>query len=648
MKVLNKTICFLLFSLFAINVYANTYNMPKRTIGETEFYCYKVTAKETIYGISNKLNITQEDLMKYNPSIADGLKKDYVLLIPVSLINAQNNGGNIQAGASTITHIVQKGQTLYGISKIYNVSQDDIIALNPEVSKGLKTGTSILIPQPVQDQEDSLIYHTIRKGDTLYNISKKYNTTIENILALNPGVSPTTFKIDEVIKIQLNAQKEEVKVSTTFEPYVAQDGDNFKKIAKNNNVNIDDLKASNPNIDKVKPGKTIQIPVISSDTDVVDYVEEFSDSTRIIELYDSIHNVNAGDTVKIALLLPYMLDQKTPSKQASLYIEFYKGFVLAVDELKNRSKKSLEIYTYDTKDNIDTLKSILDKPELKEMSLIFAPNETSQLQTVSRFCQDNKIYIVNAFSLKTEDYNTNPYMFQVNVPQSFLYAGVCDWFDETFNQYNVVFVHKTDSDKKDFADELMFHIKQRGDSVELLEYNTALKAEMLSAHADSLKKTLFIPTSASKTAMGNLFTAVKKLNNERYDISTAVLGYPEWITYMTVWEKDFHATNTYFYSRFFTSPDSYIVKSFENKFNYWYGEELINAAPCFGYLGYDLGKYFINALCNEAGLSQFDEGYDGIQNNLNFDRMSNWGGYINKSVYFIHFTQDDNIEIDVR
>ena len=656
MKVLNKVICLLVILLTAVSIKANTYNMPKRIIGGTEFYCYKVTAKETIFGISNKLNISQEDLKKYNPSIINGLKKDYVLLIPANLIDAQNNWDSSLNTNSAITHIVQKGETLYGISKTYSVSQDDIIALNPDASKGLKTGTSILIPQPNQQQDNSVVYHTIKKGDTLYNLSVKYDTSIENILSLNPGVSPTNFKIDDVIKIEPNTLKTEVKeaTTTTFEAYVVQDGDSYKKIAKENNVDVDDLKASNPNIDKIKPGKTIQIPIITTDSVTIAIIEESESElnensmSRITEIYDSIHNVKDGDDVKIALLLPYMLNEQVPGKQANLYTEFYKGFLMAVDEMKNQCNGNLEIYTFDTKDNIDELNTILDKPEMKEMSLIFAPNETNQLQIISQFCQENKIYLVNAFSMKTEDYNTNPYMFQVNIPQSFLYADVYDWFDEMFNQYNVVFVHKKDSTKKDFADELRAHIEQKGDSVKFVEYTNVLKSEMLSAQADSLTKTLFIPTSASKVTMSNLFTAVKKLNNERYDIVTSILGYPEWVTYMNVWKNDFHATDTYFYSRFFANPDGYNVKLFEREFSNWYGEKLINAAPCFGYLGYDLGRYFIKALCCEDGLSQLDTIYDGLQSNFNFERISNWSGYINKSTYFIHFTQDNEIEIDVR
>ena len=76
-KFIGKILCAILMR-FAFSAYS--INLPKRTIGNTEFYCYKVAAKETIYGISRKLNVSKDDLMKYNPALVDGLKKDYVLL----------------------------------------------------------------------------------------------------------------------------------------------------------------------------------------------------------------------------------------------------------------------------------------------------------------------------------------------------------------------------------------------------------------------------------------------------------------------------------------------------------------------------------------------------------------------------------------
>lgn len=662
-KFIGKILCAILI-LFAFSAYS--INLPKRTIGNTEFYCYKVAAKETIYGISRKLNVSKDDLMKYNPALVDGLKKDYVLLIPVNLLDSDNNvNSNIKADIdvdSNVTHIVDKGETLYGLSKMYNVTQDEIISLNPSVKAGLKSGQRIVIPQPKQEvssasDASSIVFHTIKKGETLYSLSKQYNTSIEGILALNPGVSPTNFKVDEIIKIQPNSVKSELKETsvTTMVPYVAKKGDNYKKIAKDNDIDIDDLKAANPNTNKVKAGKTIQIPVTTKDS-VLMVVNEgtenelrYNSSARIKEIYDSIHDIKSGNGIKIAMLLPYMLDEQSPSKQARLYTEFYKGFLIALDKARKQCEENIEVFAYDTKSSSAQLDSLLSLPELKEMDLIFATDDSEQLKTISAYCNENKIYMVNAFSLKTEDYNTNPYMFQINTPQTFMYADVYDWFDNEFKDHEIVFVHKKGSTKKDFANDLKSHIESSGKSVAQMEYVTSLMAEKLSEHTDSLKKYLFIPTSGTKNVMSKLVSAVKALKADRSDIQVSVLGYPEWVTYTDEWQKTFHAVDTYFYSRFFTNPDNPKLEEFNSLYKKWYGEKTLNAAPVFGLLGYDAGMYFIDAMCDAKNdISKIDNNYDGIQSHFNFERTSNWSGYINKSVYIIHYTPSNDIEIEVK
>ena len=79
------------------------------------------------------------------------------------------------------------------------------------------------------------------------------------------------------------------------------------------------------------------------------------------------------------------------------------------------------------------------------------------------------------------------------------------------------------------------------------------------------------------------------------------------------------------------------------------GEKTLNAAPVFGLLGYDTGMYFIDAMCDAKNdISKIDNNYDGIQSHFNFERTSNWSGYINKSVYIIHYTPSNDIEIEVK
>lgn len=662
-----RRIYIVLVALLNIVFSAYSINMPKKTIGNTEFYCYTVQAKETIYGISKKLNITQEDLKKYNPSIENGLKKDFVLLIPVNLIdNRLEKNNNIVAESKTFTHVVEKGQTLYGLSKTYNVSQEDIIALNPSANSGLKKGQILTIPQPNNDEKNdtlsgvknkpAIIYHTISKGETLYSLSKKYNTGIDKILILNPSVSPTNFKINDVIKIAPNTVESEMVETTvtTMVPYVAQKGDNYKKIAKREGLNVDDLKAANPNTEKVKPGVMIQLPKEQKDSVLIAVSEgteqelKSNDSKRVKEIYDSVHN-NIVPDVNVALLLPYTLNDSTPSKTALLYTEFYKGFLLAVKDLNNDCNNKINIHTYDTENKSDRLNEILSGSEMKDMDMIFAPDGMEQLNTITQFCQDNNIYMVNTFSVKNTSYESNPYIFQINIPQNDMQADIYDWFDTEFSDYEIMFVHKKGTKEKELIADLKKHFEQQNKAVHIFEYQSVLNRDEIEKMMTPEKKYVLIPTSGNKTVMTQLLPVVKKVKDERKDIDVSIFGAPEWVTYMDDWKTDFHATDTYFYSRFFVNPQDNNVELFEDEYIQWYGEAIMNAAPQFAYLGYDTGLFFLKSIClNGKDFNNNVDDYKGLQSSFMFERINNWSGFVNKYLYFIHFTRDGKIETLVK
>ena len=611
MKNLKKILLVFITLVISCSVTISAEKLSKKIIGNTEFYCYKVKTKETIFGIAKKFNVTQDELKQYNPSINNGLKKDFVLLLPVSLIDSRKNNNSTIQQSNPFVHIVKKGETLYGLSKTYGVSQEDIIANNPQVRAGLKLGQEIVIPQPSVKEsaneqlnmEGNVLYHTIKQGETLYRLSKNYNISIENILKLNPGVSPENFKIGTVIKIVANAPKTEKRETTVtvMKSYIAETGDNLKKIAKRTGVDIDDLEDANPNVGKVKTGMTIQIPVAKTDSvDVVvsegnEYELQHNDSERIKEIYDSIHYLNSSKSINVALMLPFMLNNSVETKQSKLYTEFYKGFLLALKDVNERyNDNEINVYTYDTEGTTDKLMSILSIDEVKEMDLIFAPDVLEQLDSISSFSKSNGIYVVNTFSVKDENYDNNPYMFQINIPQDNMYADVCDWISKDFKDYEVVFIHKKGNAKKDIADNLKRYLEQERRTVKEVEYSSVLTCEELLEVVNVNEKTLFIPTSGTKASLSQMIPALKKLKDENPVMESAVVGYPEWSVYMEDWKQDFHTINAHFYSRVFVDEKAKDFEKFNSEYLKWYGEDLIESTPCFGYLGYDTGKYFLS------------------------------------------------------
>jgi len=175
---------------------------------------HKVEKGETVYSLAQKYKVKQTDIMDLNPKAKNGLKLDMVLQIP------NQNKQNIVI-EPTIHEVLPK-ETLYGISKKYNVSIDKIKEANSFIeTEGLKIGAKISIPSVVQSKvvdnskkeikevkkevkkeviaakeepkvsllnSNEEIIHEVLAKETKYGISKKYGITIAELEALNPDV----------------------------------------------------------------------------------------------------------------------------------------------------------------------------------------------------------------------------------------------------------------------------------------------------------------------------------------------------------------------------------------------------------------------------------------------------------------------------
>ena len=147
----------------------------------------------------------------------------YITTVLLLLISFATQPGYAQATKSV--HTVKPGETLYAISKMYGIDIDDIKAQNPETSKSLKAGTTLIIPT----SGNNCIYYTIQPKETLYSIAKKYGVDQSKIKDSNPGLSESNFKICTTIKIPVS-RFVETKVDTTARKPVGIAGTNCREI----------------------------------------------------------------------------------------------------------------------------------------------------------------------------------------------------------------------------------------------------------------------------------------------------------------------------------------------------------------------------------------------------------------------------------
>jgi LysM repeat protein len=159
MNLMNKIFLFaVLFVSFRVNagnsILADDSTGLEKKDGKV-FILHQVEPKETLYSISKRYKVTVDELKKYNPEAAAGLKIGVTLWVPskakmpaVTTTTAQTTttAKTTTASSGPKTHNVVAKETLFSISKKYNVTIEDLKKANPEIASGLKTGQVITIP----------------------------------------------------------------------------------------------------------------------------------------------------------------------------------------------------------------------------------------------------------------------------------------------------------------------------------------------------------------------------------------------------------------------------------------------------------------------------------------------------------------------
>lgn len=201
------TIALFVCLTFVISTYADSVSrLPKTEILGKEYYSYEVKGGESLYGISRKFDWNLQELVRLNPEAQGSIKKGTIIYYPTGFVTVVKEISRpVEIDINTlepIRHTVKKGETIYGISRQYGVPLETIYRYNPEAAKGVKKGDYIEIPQ---DGSLPFYYYTIKQDDTLPLIAENFNTSAEEILKNNPGLKQNKLKEGEVIRISLNS-----------------------------------------------------------------------------------------------------------------------------------------------------------------------------------------------------------------------------------------------------------------------------------------------------------------------------------------------------------------------------------------------------------------------------------------------------------
>ncbi|WP_294215757.1 LysM peptidoglycan-binding domain-containing protein [uncultured Chryseobacterium sp.] len=388
---------------------------------------HTVVKGDTPYSIAKRYGISVDELLKLNPKHKDGKLAIGDILTVKTDTHAAVDKNRPARGAELGKIILQPKQTIYGITKQYRISETDLRKLNPDLDSHMKIGEELTLPMesirkygniqqqsaaPVQKAEPAAEpeaasadgeNYTIQAKDNYYRISKQFNTTKQELFALNPGLEEKGLKPGETIKVRKNTAAEsseaitkvkmdqddsrspvespsETAAADDYVTYTVQHGDTVFSIVNKFGITVDELIALNPELSGgLKSGMVLKIRKM-----------------------DPAYVKKNGDALSVVLMLPFGYSTNE-TQYRGMATDFLTGAKLAI-ERNAASGQKLDIKIVDS-GNEASFKNSMTQINPNNTDLIVGPFFKSNVIDVLDFIKNQKIPVVAPFANSPELYN---------------------------------------------------------------------------------------------------------------------------------------------------------------------------------------------------------------------------------------------------
>ncbi|MDR2802334.1 MAG: LysM peptidoglycan-binding domain-containing protein [Prevotellaceae bacterium] len=539
-------------------------------------------------------------------------------------------------------HIVQKGQTLYSLSKAYDVTIQQLTENNPELSDGLKERQSIKIPalasdkpatpakpaaatpkpeatpaprEPVKEpaKEPAAVkqarpaYHLVKPSETLQEIAAKYEVPAATLQQLNPdaffkgklqpgtllqippaaGEKVTAVTADTVSARYDTKMQEEVYADTSLY-HTVQPKETLWAIAQRYNATVQELRRLNPDAfvnEELQTGAVLQLHA-AVETPV--YLDLKAAPAGQLQPFTG--------SIRAALLLPLLRDMDDSLtarvKNPENFFSFYEGALLAIEHLKQEGL-SLELSVYNSFYAKD-VEALLQQEALQQQDIIIGPVYADHFRPVAQFAKEHGIKIVSPLDPDTEEQTIgNPYMLQLSPPA---YCRRKKLIDHALaqKQANIILIYHEDGRDALLMQEYKHLLGKRIDSVKMLAHQVVKGV----AVRDSLEKLLVedkmncVLIASHDDALVSDIAANLYLFTFRNRYNITLYGTERWRNFETVDIKYLHTLDLHLVVPFFIDYSAEQVQKFVAEFYEKYKTE----PSQYAFQGYDTFNYFLSAM----------------------------------------------------
>lgn len=504
-------------------------------------------------------------------------------------VQKSNNKINVN-GSIVYIHKVEQGQTLYAISKAYNVLIADIEASNDSLKSGLKAGMELKIPTLSDnknktislDNSGKFILHTVEKKQTLYFISKKYNLNPEDIQKANPEISQG-LKEGMVIKIP---QKEIKNVEPPVIPILKE-----PRVEKKGN----EKPLSGIHVNLFLPFYLNQNDSLINKESLVETDELFSKSI--------------------------------PG------IEFLSGFQIACDSIIKLGTK-VNINIYDTPADSTAAASFFANKQFKNAALWVGPFHSHAASSAAKAVKNSNTLLILPYSSPNKVLlgNENVLKITPSLPTGMENLSL-QLIDKNKNT-QFILVHNALNKEMQIVDLIKKTFKaQNNDSIKEIIYKTVGLKGLTGALSKS-KNNMIIVASSDQAFVTDLFNKLKVLDTKEYKIS--VTGMDTWINYDNLDINMIQKLNLQIpansHINYTDTTTNIFIKSYREKYNTEPGK--------YSFSGYDAAMYFIPLLIKygNGAIDKIESTKKTcLSTSFDFKKTGDDSGFENQSVFILRY-----------
>ena len=371
---------------------------------------------------------------------------------------------------SFLSHKVKKRETIYGITRSYNITEKQLKEYNPLLQKvGLRRRMLLRIPvykKPIKestipklvDEDDGSHLYIVKPKDSKWRIAYNYKITIPELEALNPQIKEG-LKLGQEIRVPILPTKNVSKTwDSNFNYYTVKPKEGYYRIEKKIGVTKAILDSLNPEILELglQEGMVLRVPIESKG--------EFKiEDDLLVEKISLLDSIKESKSFELAILLPFKANEiefdsiektKRILQNRNLHTistEFYSGVLLAADTL-SKNDISLKLNTFDTENSILKINEIINSFDLSKVDAIIGPLIPSNFDFLST---KTKLMKIPKFApLSTNPVSMRPYVYQSVTSKDTLRKRMFEYLDLSLNRNeNIVLV--VDSINRPIESELL-------------------------------------------------------------------------------------------------------------------------------------------------------------------------------------------------